>query len=59
MALTFQRLDGEYRAKGLELFERLFDIGVNDAFMTLQELDRRMLNPLAEVFRRRQKTTTP
>lgn len=42
MALTFQRLDGAYRAKGLDLFERLLDIGVHDAFMTLQELDRRI-----------------
>src|SRR5262249_40496485 len=42
MALTFQRLDGAYRAKGLDLFERLLDIGVHDAFMTLQELDKRL-----------------
>jgi hypothetical protein len=62
MALTFQRLDSEYRAKGLDLFERLLDIGVHDAFMTLQELDRRTPNPSASAHRpsvrRRRKTTT-
>jgi hypothetical protein len=42
MALTFQRLNGAYRARGLDLFERLLDIGVHDAFMTLQELDKRL-----------------
>jgi hypothetical protein len=51
MALTFQRLDGAYRAKGLDLFERLLDIGVHDAFMTLQELDRRIPNLAAAVRR--------
>jgi hypothetical protein len=51
MALTFQRLDGAYRAKGLDLFERLLDIGVHDAFMTLQELDKRILNPRPPVRR--------
>jgi hypothetical protein len=44
LALTFQRLDGSYRAKGLELFEQLREIGVHDAFATLQELDRRVPN---------------
>jgi hypothetical protein len=63
MALAFQRLDGAYRVKGLDLFERLLDIGVHDAFMTLQELDRWMPNLGAPVHRpsitRRGRKATP
>jgi len=44
MALTFQRLGGPYRGRGLDLFERLLDIGVHDAFVTLNELDKRIPN---------------
>ena len=63
MALMFQRLDGTYRAKGLDLFERLLDIGVHDAFMALQELDRRIPSLPAPVrrpiARRRPRRTSP
>jgi hypothetical protein len=60
MALTFQRLDGPYRAKGLDLFERLLDSGVHDAFVALHELDKRIPNLAASVrrpiVRRRRRT---
>jgi hypothetical protein len=43
IALTFQRLGGKYRLQGLTLFERLLDIGVLDAQVALNELDKRPL----------------
>lgn len=51
LALTFQRLDGPFRSKGLELFEQLLEIGIHDAFATLHELDCRVRNPVAPVRR--------
>jgi hypothetical protein len=44
VALTFQRLGGQYRAKGLDLFEQLLDIGVHDAQAALNELDKRPIS---------------
>jgi hypothetical protein len=41
IAMTLQRLGGDYRKKGLDLFEMLLDLGVHDAQATLQELDKR------------------
>lgn len=41
IALTLQRIGGEYRDKGLELFEQLLMLGVQDAQAVLNELDRR------------------
>lgn len=42
IALTLQRLGGEYRQQGLELFEHLLDIGVHEAQAALNELDKRL-----------------
>jgi hypothetical protein len=44
IAQTLQRLGGEWRAKGLALFEELLDSGVPHAQKLLQELDNRPLN---------------
>jgi hypothetical protein len=44
VALTLQRLGGPYRSRGLDLFERLLDLGVHDAQATLNEIDKRPLN---------------
>lgn len=44
IALTLQRFGGDYRTKGLDLFETLLDLGVHDAQATLQELDKRPRN---------------
>jgi hypothetical protein len=52
MALTLQRLGGDYRRKGLELFEQLLDAGVHDAQATLNELDRRPLHVAPPIQRR-------
>jgi hypothetical protein len=41
IALTLQRLGGDFRKQGLDLFEKLLDLGVQDAHATLQELDKR------------------
>jgi len=41
LAMTLQRLGGEYREKGLVLFEDLLEIGVREAKTTLVEIDRR------------------
>ena len=41
IGLTLQRIGGEYREKGLELFESLLVLGVDDAQNALNELDRR------------------
>jgi hypothetical protein len=43
IALTLQRLGGSFRSRGLDLFERLLDLGVHDAQATLNELDERPL----------------
>jgi hypothetical protein len=41
IALTLQRTGGEFREKGLALFERLLELGVNDASELLKDLDGR------------------
>jgi hypothetical protein len=45
LAMTLQRLGGEYREKGLGLFEDLLEIGVSEAETTLAEIDRRTAGP--------------
>jgi hypothetical protein len=42
IALTLQRLGGEYRSKGLDLFERLLLLGVDDAQIAMKEVDKRL-----------------
>ena len=44
ISLTLQRTGGEYREKGLGLFESLLVLGVNDVQAALDELDRRPRN---------------
>jgi hypothetical protein len=44
IAITLQRTGGEYREKGLQLFEQLLVLGVPDAQSLLDELDRRPRN---------------
>jgi hypothetical protein len=56
IALTLQRTGGEYRTKGLKLFEQLLVLGVQDAQSALNELDRRpILVPPAFPRRRRRR----
>jgi hypothetical protein len=43
IAMTLQRMYA-FRERGLELFERLVDLGVYDAATLLQNLDRRPIN---------------
>lgn len=42
IALTLQRLGGEYRQQGLDLFEQLLDVGIHEAQAALNELDKRL-----------------
>jgi len=56
IALTLQRLGGDYRKKGLDLFEMLLELGVQDAQATLQELDKRPRNVAQPVRRLRRRT---
>jgi hypothetical protein len=44
IAITLQRMGGAFRAKGLELFERLLVLSVYDAQAALNSLDHRPLN---------------
>jgi hypothetical protein len=44
IALTIQRMGGEYRSKGLDLFEDLLVLGVQDAQAAINELDLRPVN---------------
>jgi hypothetical protein len=58
IALTLQRVGEGYRSKGLELFEMLLDLGVQDAQATLQELDKRprgIPQPVRSPLRRRRR----
>lgn len=55
IALTLQRLGGDYRAKGLELFEQLMELGVNDAQSAIYELDKRPLSAPRSPRRRRRR----
>jgi hypothetical protein len=55
IALTLQRVGGDYRRKGLDLFEMLLDLGVQDAQAALQELDKRPRNVAQPVRRRLRK----
>jgi hypothetical protein len=41
IAVTLQRVGGDFRRKGLELFERLLELSVYDAQVVLDELDHR------------------
>ena len=53
IAITLQRMGGEFRSKGLELFERLLVLSVYDAQIALQALDHRPLQiPRLQVRRR-------
>jgi nucleoside phosphorylase len=53
IALTIQRIGGEYRAKGLDLFEDLLVLDVYDAQAAINELDLRPINGYERsVFRR-------
>lgn len=63
IALTLQRLGGEWRSKGLELFEQLLELGVSDAVNAVHELDKRLIAKSEPIRRRRrsrkrQRTTT-
>jgi hypothetical protein len=53
ISLTLQRLGGEFRAKGLELFEKLLVLGIGEAQSAINELDIRPLNVPRPVVRRR------
>ncbi len=53
ISITLQRTGGEYREKGLQLFERLLVLGVSDAQSVLDELDRRPRNIPARMVMRR------
>lgn len=44
IALTIQRMGGEFRSKGLDLFEDLLVLGVQDALAAINELDLRPVN---------------
>ncbi|MHB8901866.1 MAG: hypothetical protein ACYC6Y_24180 [Thermoguttaceae bacterium] len=55
IALTLQRIGGEYREKGLTLFESLMVLGVSDAQAALDELDRRTRDAARIVTRRRRR----
>ena len=64
IALTLQRLGGEWRSRGLELFEQLLELGVSDAVNAVHELDKRLIAPSAPIRRRRrsrkrQRSATP
>ena len=53
IALTLQRLGGEWRSRGLELFEQLLELGVSDAVNAVHELDKRLIARSEPIRRRR------
>jgi hypothetical protein len=53
IAITLQRIGDEFRAKGLDLFEKLLVLGANEAQGALNELDHRLPSAERPIVRRR------